>query len=749
MTTRRTSVLAYALIISAAACFDLLGLGDADIELLITTSFSSTPGIIVPIDRAHAIIHRSDGAVAADTLLILTAPVEADTIALRVRLDVGATFVVTVNLVDPSGAVAFRVTTGGTVVSDHGPTLVSAVGLEYVGPGAHASQVTILDTDAHILTGDTVVYRAEALDSAGTLVPAAPIAWHSLHPTRGIVVQPDRGVLVGGHDRGHARIAATLLTGPADTSTLFVQPLPAQLIAELGSNQEGFGGHALPSPVVAWVRGTDAQGVRGIWIHYSVTAGSGSLSVDSALTNIDGRAPVRWILGTTDTAQTVQAATRYLPDVAVTFHATRLPTPPVLWTWVAGDTDVGANGAYGTLGVGADDTRPPARSSAVGWAGPNGALWLFGGLRFGYYNDLWRFEGDRWTWTGGSNVTNQPGSYGTPGIGSAANVPGSRHSAAGWSGPDGTAWLFGGNGPFATTPTHYADLWRFDGTLWTWVGGDSTANSAGRYGTLGVAASNNLPGAREGAAVWQSAADTVWLFGGIGLDSLGSVGRLNDLWRWDGTAWTFVHGSPLVSQQGTYGAQGVPASDNEPGARAGAALWADASGLWMFGGDGLGSSAQAGPLNDVWRFDNGAWTWISGSTTPAALGVYGQRHQSDPANHPGAREYPAVWHTEGALWLFGGHGYGGTGGAGALNDLWRFDGALWSWHSGAVTPDSGTVFGVRGSPSATTHPGARERPVVWRDAEGRLWLFGGWGRGAGGSFQSGPLNDLWRLEIHP
>ena len=92
---------------------------------------------------------------------------------------------------------------------------------------------------------------------------------------------------------------------------------------------------------------------------------------------------------------------------------------------------------------------------------------------------------------------------------------------------------------------------------WTWVSGSNTVNQAGVYGTKGVAASSNVPGAREAAVSWIDSSGKLWLFGGYGYDSAGNSGDLNDLWKYDGTNWTWVSGSNTVNQAGVYGTKGV------------------------------------------------------------------------------------------------------------------------------------------------------------------------------------------------
>ena len=52
------------------------------------------------------------------------------------------------------------------------------------------------------------------------------------------------------------------------------------------------------------------------------------------------------------------------------------------------------------------------------------------------------------------------------------------------------------------------------------------------------------------------------------------------------------------------------------------------------------------------------WTWISGSNTIDAPGIYGTKGIPSPSNYPGAREYPVGGiDSFGSFWFFGGLGY--------------------------------------------------------------------------------------------
>ena len=109
------------------------------------------------------------------------------------------------------------------------------------------------------------------------------------------------------------------------------------------------------------------------------------------------------------------------------------------------------------------------------------------------FNDLWSYSptSGQWTWVGGSNTAANAGSYGTPGVPAAGNLPPARTDALSWVDSAGVFWLFGGvqlnsNGSYLAV---FNDLWSYNPTtaLWTWVGGSNTPNAAGVYGTQGIA----------------------------------------------------------------------------------------------------------------------------------------------------------------------------------------------------------------------------------------------------------------------
>jgi hypothetical protein len=304
------------------------------------------------------------------------------------------------------------------------------------------------------------------------------------------------------------------------------------------------------------------------------------------------------------------------------------------WIWMGGSSLVEQPGIYGVQGSpGSGTSIPGSRALAMSWTDASGNFWLFGGSGYdsaatvGYLNDLWKFNPalgayGEWTWMGGNTTvpaanTGQNGIYGQQGTPVSGNLPGGRGEATTWTDSSGKFWLFGGSGyDSAGNFGDLNDLWKFDPALgtygeWAWMGGSNTVpeygGQTGVYGTLGTPASGNIPGGRQGAVSWIDASGNFWLFGGLGYDSAGNYGYLNDLWKYTPSAtgdtgeWTWMAGSNLANQQGVLDTA-TPSSNVPPGLTD-AAGWTDSSGnLWLFGGDTINSPGATGSVNGLWEY---------------------------------------------------------------------------------------------------------------------------------------------------
>jgi hypothetical protein len=359
------------------------------------------------------------------------------------------------------------------------------------------------------------------------------------------------------------------------------------------------------------------------------------------------------------------------------------------WIWQGGSQVVGTAATYGTQGAAAAGNNPGGREGAAKWTDAAGNLWLFGGdtlsgQTWNEFNDLWSYSQSTglWTWVGGSNTAANAGSYGTQGVPAASNLPPARTDAICWVDNAGLFWLLGGaqlnsNGTYLAV---FNDLWNYNPTtgLWTWVGGSSSPNAAGVYGTQGTAAAGNVPGARMGGSVWLDASGNAWLFGGLALSESGLAQEYSDLWKYSPVSgeWTWVGGSNAANAGGIYGTQRAGITGDGPGARVSAVSWTDKAGnFWLFGGHGYAQENYAGDLNDLWEYNlgTGVWTWIGGSSSTGTPGTYGALSIPAISNAPGAREQAVGWTDSGGkFWLFGGLGFDSNGAEDDLNDLWTF-----------------------------------------------------------------------------
>ncbi|MDD3266485.1 MAG: kelch repeat-containing protein [Burkholderiales bacterium] len=371
---------------------------------------------------------------------------------------------------------------------------------------------------------------------------------------------------------------------------------------------------------------------------------------------------------------------------------------------------------------------------------------IMGGCSAGNSSNNTPNNTNSWAWVSGSNESNAFGVYGTKGTASNSNNPGARWGSISWSDESGNFWLFGGDGNASAESGNLNDLWKYNPTInqWTWMSGSNMSSAYGNYGESGVSSPSNVPGSRSGGVSWRDNNGNLWMFGGLGRTENASHVFMNDIWEYNPTnnQWTWQNGRDGHNVTGIYGQKGVANRLNSPRGRIGATSWTDSSGnLWMFGGKNATHR-----FNDLWKYNpnTNQWAWMSGESTPDAVGVYGTQGQENPNNEPGSRFDAISWvDNNGTFWIFGGLGSSSSG-IGLLNDLWKYNPKTnqWTWVNGSNLNGQSGVYGTMGVPTSTTTPGARNHrnPFAWSDKNGNLWMFGG----AGNLNDSiGLLNDLW------
>ncbi len=415
-----------------------------------------------------------------------------------------------------------------------------------------------------------------------------------------------------------------------------------------------------------------------------------------------------------------------------------------------GSSTANSAGVFGTLGVFAAGNQPPAFYEACQWTDLNGNFWMYGGCNLSLidYGDLWEYKPaiNQWAWIMGPGTPSQPAVYGTLGVPSPTNYPGSRSwCVTTWTDNTGDLWMFGGC--TGSTLNHFNDLWRYHIATneWTWMSGSNSFNATGIYGTQGIPAPANVPGSRrETNASWTDATNNLWMFGGI--DDV--TGTLSDMWKYNiaSNEWTWMSGPSTANGLGNWGTIGVPSATNIPCGRRVYTKWKDPNGdMWLFGGNDNSNS-----YNDVWRYNPGTnnWTWMSGTSNPADGGSSGLMCMQ------GVNYIPASRYESRACWVRGCQTkpdflmYGGGDplvGPSTFGDLWNYDVVTnsWAWIQGTLSTNVSPNYGAITVSAATNSPGGRMGALSWEDQAGNLWIFGGALQWASGVI----ANDIWRFVV--
>ncbi|HEY4055080.1 MAG TPA: kelch repeat-containing protein [Kofleriaceae bacterium] len=422
------------------------------------------------------------------------------------------------------------------------------------------------------------------------------------------------------------------------------------------------------------------------------------------------------------------------------------PTLDGEWTWMSGSTVGDTGPVYGTQNVAAATNAPSSRDNGAFWRSGS-TLWMFGGIGMnatqqGLLADTWSYDipTGEWTWRGGSTAVNDAGSYGTRGVPAATNLPSARNDVAMWKASDTELWMFGGN-LGSGVPVLADDVWRLDATtgVWTWMSGTQSTNAIATYGTRGVEAPTNDPGARSAVLTWPTN-DGFYLYGGGGFPRNASIEYMSDLWKYTAStgAWTWIAGPSIGGNASNRGTLGVASPTTLP-TYYGACAFGDArdGALWMLDTQG-----------DVYRFDLATtnWTWIAGPAVDDTRATPGPPRVLSDSATPGVSVSVNCWSdARNNLWLQG--GFNGVGTDTGTNALWLFETDVQRW--ALVTGDTGTQqpgsYGTRGVADPANTPSARQNGMDWIGPDGELWLFGGdFATDANGT-EGVRMADLWRF----
>lgn len=438
------------------------------------------------------------------------------------------------------------------------------------------------------------------------------------------------------------------------------------------------------------------------------------------------------------------------------------------WSYLSGTKNLvdlnAASGPFaGATDIFSNSYSPGSKKGSFCWTGSDGYLWMFGGGTY-YNNDIWKFNPStkQWAWVAGTKTVSPTPVYGTQGTAAATNFPAPFIGGCGWIDNANNLWIYSGD--------LKNDLWKYNPTtkMWTWVQGNHSSTPV--YGTIGVAASTNTPGQREGSCCWYDGGDNLYLFGGGG-----SVEYRNDVWKYtiSTNQWTWIKGTNgAYAGTSSYGTKNVEASTNIPDGRKFAGHWKGNDGNFYFY---AGNDRQV--PDDFWKYNptTNNFTWIGGTngfhpSTTSCIGfygvggTYGTKGVEAATNTPGGDRNKSniIKLSNGNIWMFGGIGTGDFQFTCAtynsyirryLNDVWtyNFNNNYWTWQHGKPVVDGMPIYGTVGSfNDVLPYPGARANAATWIDNTGNLWLYGGTVKEQiAPSFTSSNTNylsDLWKCD---
>jgi plastocyanin len=267
-------------------------------HLAFAPTFASSTAGIVDFDRIRITLVRPPSTDVLDTVIAIAPTADSIDLSLNVPLSSSREdLLLYLRLINAAGDTVFRNSPypQPVTVTSGAPALVPTP-IEYVGVGSDAVSVIISTPDTSVLFGDTVRLTATVWGPLEQQLPGTPIAWRSLDSLR--VKVPNRAVakVVGGTQRGLARIVAELLTGPADTVIVTAQPLPGTLTRVSGDSQVAPPLAALPLPLRVRVLGSDGLPVQ-VPVLFRALATGATVSADTVVSDSLGYAQVTATLG--------------------------------------------------------------------------------------------------------------------------------------------------------------------------------------------------------------------------------------------------------------------------------------------------------------------------------------------------------------------------------------------------------------------------------------------------------------------
>ncbi|HTR19833.1 MAG TPA: invasin domain 3-containing protein, partial [Gemmatimonadales bacterium] len=201
----------------------------------------------------------------------------------------------------------------------------ATIPLKYVGPGSGITKVTIAPRDSVVTLTGTQKFRVTA-ESLGVAVDSFYVSWSTSDTA--VAKVNAFGLLQAPNARGAVYLRVVTPNGVRDSTRVTFVPVPAALNLISGSGQSGVVSTTLPQPLRVQVKGSDSLGIKGVGVHFSATAGGGSVRDSVVVTDSLGNASDSATLGPLTVPQTFQASVTALAPVSFAATATAGPITP-------------------------------------------------------------------------------------------------------------------------------------------------------------------------------------------------------------------------------------------------------------------------------------------------------------------------------------------------------------------------------------------------------------------------------------
>ena len=339
----------------------------------------------VPFDSIEITLARAqDQSIALDTLLGFRGDTSGDSAVVRLNVVLRQSpeaFLLSVRAF--GGGITWYTASSSLQIAVGAQVAPATLLVQYIGPGANAARVTMGPVDTTAVGGITFPLRATVYDSGGKAITGVPVGYRVSDTTRASVAYPTAyaATLTGKATvRDSVWVVASTPTHLKDSTRVHIVPPATALIKKAGDVQTSILGAPLPVALAVQVLDALNGGFKGDTVHWSVTAGSGTLQAAVSVTDSTGLATMP-VTPTALGALTVQAAVAGLAGSPVTFTETAI-AGTIKTVTISPKIDTIANGTTVLYTAVAKDPLGNVVTTTFGWTslGPTVATVSSAGL---------------------------------------------------------------------------------------------------------------------------------------------------------------------------------------------------------------------------------------------------------------------------------------------------------------------------------------------------------------------------------